>query len=218
VKNPKRDEFGRVIDPDCFEINPATFHLGLVNQLGVARKSFVFDVSLGAEVWNHPVHSYQLEYFNPQTFETSIEFAGASVRVENFTADKFKRYRSKRVVWVIGVAMTVWYGDVSGPSSKPQNKLKLKSMRLAYDLELDARGEVIGGEWYATNRPDFMWHPAPETRPLSAVENSVGKVDWNGVDPITPEVAAMAREASAKGQVLYGVVEALMNRASVPEN
>ena len=32
---------GRILDPECFKVNPGTFHLAVVNQLGIAGRSLV---------------------------------------------------------------------------------------------------------------------------------------------------------------------------------
>ncbi len=41
--NPQEDEVGRVTTDACFDVNPGTFHMAMVNQLGVSKRSFVMD-------------------------------------------------------------------------------------------------------------------------------------------------------------------------------
>ena len=64
VNNPERNSIGRVIDPDCQNNNPASFHLILTNQLGINQRSFVMDGTYDAEVWNFPLTAYKYKYFN----------------------------------------------------------------------------------------------------------------------------------------------------------
>ena len=68
IKGPERDaETGRVNDPNCRDNNPATWHIAVVNQIAVARRSFVMDATFDYEVWNQPVLEYSYRYFNPMT-------------------------------------------------------------------------------------------------------------------------------------------------------
>src|SRR5690606_8103705 len=41
-KDPRRDSNGRVTEPDCLDTNPGTWHVSVVNQLGIRKQSFVF--------------------------------------------------------------------------------------------------------------------------------------------------------------------------------
>ncbi|MDZ4084582.1 MAG: hypothetical protein U1E10_16690, partial [Bdellovibrionales bacterium] len=67
-KDAEKDpETGRVLNEKCFDTNPANWHQIVVNQIGVAKKSFVMDATFDYEVWNQPVYSYSYKYFNPQT-------------------------------------------------------------------------------------------------------------------------------------------------------
>lgn len=68
-KDPERDENGRIKDSDCFDTNPATWHIAITNQIGVAKRSFVLDVQFDYEVWNQPVLGYKYTYFNVKTKE-----------------------------------------------------------------------------------------------------------------------------------------------------
>src|SRR5262249_19903522 len=74
-KNPATDEYGRIVDQDCFDTNPGTLHLAVVNQIGVKERSFVFDATYDYEVWNQPMYAYFARYFNPQkgTWQERLE-------------------------------------------------------------------------------------------------------------------------------------------------
>ena len=94
VGRPAEDEMGRVIDAGCFDVNPGTWHMAVVNEMGLHKRSFVIDAQYDFQIWNYPLYSYHYSYFNPQTLETSDTFSGAKVRASDFTVDKFKKYRS----------------------------------------------------------------------------------------------------------------------------
>ena len=66
-KDPPMDANGRLLSARAFDTNPGTWHMSVVNQIGVARRSFVIDATYDYEVWNQPVYSYRYSYFNPLT-------------------------------------------------------------------------------------------------------------------------------------------------------
>lgn len=218
VNDPKEDAVGRVIDPNCFDVNPATWHMGVVHQLGVEKRSFVFDATYDYQVWNYPVYAYQYHYFNPQTLATSKKLASAMVKVGDFTIDKFKTYRSPEARYIVGISMDVSYAIPTQPSSKPVKKSTFHTVRYVYDLELDANGTIVGGEWYSNFHPDFIWNPLPESHPLSDAEKALpAPVAWDGQSAIPRELLDAARTASPKKQPLAAIVEALVRMASEPE-
>lgn len=44
---------------NCKGINPAVFHLVVTNMLGIQRKGFVMDMSMGKQVWNQPIMGFE---------------------------------------------------------------------------------------------------------------------------------------------------------------
>jgi hypothetical protein len=216
--NPREDEVGRVVNDACYDVNPGTYHMAVVNQLGVAKRSFVMDSTFDFEVWNYPLYAYQYHYFNPQTLAVSKHLAGSVVPLEKFTIDKFRRYRNPGAKSVVGVAMDITYAIPTQPSRKAVNRQSYHTVRYVYDLELDATGAIIGGEWYSNFHPDFLWNPTPESRALARVEkNRETPLEWNGMDSISAEVHEAATYASGKGEPLAAVVETLVRMASEPE-
>lgn len=215
TNDPAEDAVGRVIDPDCFDVNPATWHLGVVHQIGVEKRSFVFDATYDYQVWNYPVHAYSYHYFNPQTLAISNTMNGAAVSVRDFTIDKFKSYRAPNAVTVVGISMDLTYAIPTKPSATPVKTSAFHTVRYVYDLELDAEGRIIGGEWYSNFHPDFIWNPLPGSRPLSKGELQLGPLapTWDGHSAIPAELLRAAPVSSSKGQPLAAIVEALVARA-----
>ncbi len=71
-----------------------------------------------------------------------------------------------------------------------------------YDLELDRKFNVIGGEWMGELMPDFIWAPNDVTYPLSNTEE-------NGKPQTAAEILKAARTSAKAGQPLSVIVEKL---------
>jgi hypothetical protein len=178
--------------------------------MGVVKRSFVFDATYDAQVWNYPLYAYKYQYFNPQTLSVSSKLSGAAVRLSDFTIDKFKAYRSPEAKYVVGVAMDVTYVIPTLPSMKAVTLSAYHTVKYVYDLELDAKGEILGGEWYSNFHPDFIWNFPEGGRSLSDGERSLGQpLVWDGASPVSPEISSIARQASSKRQPLAVIVETL---------
>ncbi len=162
-KNPQQDPTnGRILSQECFDTNPATFHLSLINQMALNSKSFVFDATYDFQVWNQPILGYKYIYFNPQTGKTSNSYKDVALTTQQFTNDKFKKYRSTRAAKVVGVEARIEYIAETGPSAATRDSSaqdNVVAVIYYYDLELDASGRIIGGEWYQNAHPDFVWTP-----------------------------------------------------------
>ncbi len=186
----------------CAETNPGTFHRALINRVGKMKKTFVADVSPGGEVWNYPVESYKVTYYNVFDDSESKNFMDV---METF--DKKKKFakegsRHKKTHSIVGVKLEVNYRDM-----RPANLLetdsalqdKILTKTYIYDLELDYAHNILGGESFSKNLPDFIWAPNDRTYPLSDAEE------------MTPELSlpALSKAAAKQGQPLSKVVERL---------
>lgn len=219
TSHPKEDEYGRVVDENCFDVNPATWHMGIVHQIATMKRSFIMDATYDLQVWNYPVYSYKYTYFNPQTLATSNTVAGAVVSRGEFTIDKFKNHRSPLAKYVVGIAMDVSYSIPTQPSMKPIPVPLFHSVKYVYDLEIDETGTILGGEWYSNFHPDFLWNPVPDGHPLSSGEAALPPapaVVWTG-EGLVPEVLRTAAQTSSRrGQPVTAVVEGLVQRSFAP--
>ena len=210
--HPREDAHGRVLDPVCFDVNPATWHVGVVHQIGVEKRSFVFDATYDQQVWNYPIYAYNYSYFNPQTFRTSKSMEGMAVRVRDFNIDKFRKYRSSNANFVIGVAMDLTYAIPTQPSSNPVRGSKFHTVKYVYDLEVDKEGNIVGGEWYSNFHPDFIWNLLPDSRPVSRGEGDT-VFAWDGESPLPQEIRAAAAKASPVSQPSTSILETLIRLA-----
>ena len=236
TKAPSTDANGRTIDRGCFDTNPGTWHLAVVNQISKAKRSFVMDATFDYEVWNHPVYAYEYSLFNPETgAETSsvdsakaaIRASDATRRIPQFGKDKFASYRSAEAKYVVGVKMKVDYVVETRPNRNTRDSSRhdaIQSATYIYDLELNSKDEIIGGEWYSNAHPDFLWTFPKEARALSVVDErakgitglvgsyaNYSRDNWNSRSNDLPASwKAVAPEASTQGQPLTKVVETLV--------
>lgn len=162
----ERDENGRIVDDNCRDTNPGTFHVILTNFLGRLGMGFAEDRTYDAQVWNQPVDSYIVE----NLMEISESDAIALLLEDPSMASRYPfNDEAKRFAEVV---VTVRYVTESYPMSRPlvdEHSNYLRKDRYHYVLELDADGKIIGGEWLNgraessfgqfSQQPDFLWLP-----------------------------------------------------------
>lgn len=126
----------------CRDTNAATLHLALANEIGRAKRGFIVDITRDAEVWNQPVNS----------FESQITGArdGAS---DGAAPGTVKEVQIK----------TLMSYSVEVPQSTVAVGAKEQTVEFEYVLELNDRGQVIGGRWLSDARPDFLWRESTPT-------------------------------------------------------
>lgn len=215
-KDPKRDENGRLIDPECFDLNPATWHQVIVHQVGVRNLPFIMDATYDYEVWNQPVTAYSYSYFNPRTMEPAASLESASVLKSEFTKDPFAEYRSGETVTVVGINMVVAYVVETRANtwdSDTEGNDVVRWVMYQYDLELDAKGQLIGGEWHDPVHPDFVWMPKPQARPQSPLDPLLEDTPWDAEGAVPAKWAEAAWRSSQYGIMLHSIPNALFKRA-----
>lgn len=57
---PTTDANGRLVDGECRDMNPGTWHIITTNLLGLRKKSFVLDRTYDDEVWNQPMRNFKI--------------------------------------------------------------------------------------------------------------------------------------------------------------
>jgi len=169
-KDPKT---GKILIDQCFDTNPGTWHLAVTNKIGEEKKSFIMDATFDYEVWNQPVYSYNVTYFNVKESEQKNNLQDAVISLAELGADdKFYGVRSAdlRATQVVGVIMEVVYVAENSPNpGKPSDDV-LVDVVYAYDLELDANYNIVGGEWYTNQHPDFLWTPKKNEWPRNRID------------------------------------------------
>ncbi|MCM2324474.1 MAG: hypothetical protein NDJ90_14545 [Oligoflexia bacterium] len=212
-KNPPRDQkTGRIISEKCVDTNPGTWHMAVVNQLGVSKRSMVIDATFDYEVWNQPIYSYSYAYFNPQSQQMTQSLQEARVAMGDFKNDVFKAFRKNpKATHVVGIVMNLSYVVETAPTHAVRDSREndaITTVRYMYDVELDAKGNIIGGEWYSSAHPDFLWTPAPGARAESYGDRMIRET-WNGQRPVPASFKEAARRASQAAQPLAKVVDVL---------
>jgi hypothetical protein len=218
---PGRDESGREVDPECLDNNPATWHLAMVNQIGLARRSLVIDLEKGYQVWNQPVLSYSYGYENPVTGKASRSLAESKVKLADFASDPYAKHRSPQADSVVNIFMSVMYISETDPNlartDAPENDIR-RMIAFEYDLELDRNDEIVGGEWHSPNHPDFLWVPVAGSKAQSVGDEwlfrSGDKSRWIYRDPPPLSWRKAAKMASRHEQPLARIVEGLIEAAN----
>ena len=182
-KYPDKDKYGRYIDvekdrddaeliPRCGDVHPAIFHVSLVNILGVEGRSFVVDKTAEAAIANQPVSGYELYYFNPRTGKEGALKDAIISREDYGKKDPYEVSRNPESTHIVGVEVKLKYVDWEYPRKKETNYPiddKISDFGFTYDLELNAEGKIVGGQWRVTKKgrlgifdtkthqPDFFW-------------------------------------------------------------
>ncbi len=211
--NPERNAYGRVTDPKCFDVNPGTWHLAVINQMGMHKRSFVMDTTFDAEVWNYPLVNYRYSYYNPQTLQEVPNIQAAAVPIEKFRIDKFREFRSPKAKYVVGVYMDVSHPKALTPTRGFIRDPPLKTLRFIYDLELDAAMNVLGGEWYSNVHPDFIWTFAKNAQALAIGDSSLINIDWKPTEAPGANWTEAATHASERGTPLYSFLQKVIRAA-----
>ncbi|WP_051311585.1 ricin-type beta-trefoil lectin domain protein [Zooshikella ganghwensis] len=218
IKNPERDSNGRIINNVCFDTNPGSWHISVVNQIGISGRSLIMDATYDYQVWNQPIQSYKVTYFNPQTNATYASAQAATIPLSSYTKDKFSNYRGNQSTHVVGVRMDVSYVVETNPTHRRTDSPQydgITRVSYYYDLELNDQGKILGGEWYSNRHPDFLWTPTPNAMAQSW-QNGSGK--WSVGQSVPEKWKNKAKQASRYGQPLTSVVNELFTRASEDSN
>ena len=183
---PKRDKFGRFYDatpdrfskkfePRCVGVHPGMLHLAVVNLIGKQQRSFIVEKKLKHPVDNHPMAGYEINYFNVDTKKYGSLF-DSIVKRSDFADDPFASFRNRDSKFLLGIKLRLDYVDWMRPRRNITDDAaqdKMDSGEMLYDLELDAKLNIIGGQWRSTedgtplfgaaslfvgnNQPNFIW-------------------------------------------------------------
>lgn len=184
--------------------NPATFHLLLTEKLGKLHESCVMDVVGDFEVWNLPVQSFNLRYWNVETgqYVTSLENAKSLAKDGNDHSPKAK--------WIVGIENVLTFANETFPSAAVQAKPTTRTLRYRYDLEIDENGVILGGQWHQDLHVDFMWFYQDTSLPLTAQDRKLNAQDLGKDNRIPPQWTKAAQSQSQKGSPLALVVQRLI--------
>ncbi len=122
--------------------------------IGIYSFGLVVDVDRFNDIWNHPITAYESEIINrmrPNFFEAlkGIE-EKVQVRTKMTYADELEIFSDEEVA-------KKTLGFIS-KSPVIGTKAQTYAHKLyEYILEINRKGEIVGGEWISETRPDFVW-------------------------------------------------------------
>jgi Transglutaminase elicitor len=83
-----------------------------------------------------------------------------------------------------------------------------------YDLELNNKGQIVGGEWYTNKHPDFLWLPPADSRAESYGDSGL-KGSWTPGKTLPAFWRDIAVKTATKhGQPLAAIIEPLLAQAN----
>lgn len=215
---PEISENGRYTTNTCFNTNPGTFHLSLVNQIGQAKRSFIMDSMSNFEVWNYAIVGYSFKYLNPQTkkqFPTPME---ATIPISEYANDKFSQFRSPHATHIVEIEAEVEFLREQYPKFQEREEIgenKPTIQVYQYDLELGPDGEIIGGEWLDNEHPDFLWIPLKNSIPKGPFDDLI-LGNWNPQKELLPkDWIEPALKSIKEGIVPHQIVKALFDLSNL---
>lgn len=204
------------IKGSCKDTNPGSFHLALTNLIGLNNKPIIIDTDSGPQVWNRPVISYKLKYFNPQFRYYTRGVSRAVILADQYQNDPYRSQRAIDTKKLVGVRAEIEVITDTLPSTDitdtPKNDKTFKIV-LTYDLELDSNGEILGGVWHQANFPDFVWIVSNTNTPLSFHERMITKTGLVSTKKASLPIVLqqIAIESAKADQVSYWTIEYLLN-------
>lgn len=213
-KEPEEDENGRVTAKDCIDNNPATFHLALANGIGIHKESFVMDATYDYEVWNQPISSFGVVFFNPNKGDNVENIKEGIIALSDYAEDPYKKYRSKKAKYIVGVQLELNYIVEIEPTHRLIDNVDFDGINRAYyvyDLELDENYNIVGGEWYDNQHPDFLWRPDADAQALTYYDYYLMSDPlWDGKAPLNLQYKELANKAAMEGSPLAFIVRSLV--------
>ncbi|PIS10364.1 MAG: hypothetical protein COT73_09755 [Bdellovibrio sp. CG10_big_fil_rev_8_21_14_0_10_47_8] len=207
--NPKNSD-GVIVDEDCFNNNPGTWHIALTNFLGLRQQTIFINRVTNQEVWNVPVLSYKISYFDVNTKKRKNSLAEAVIPIGSDQRKIFNHFRSPRATQLVGVKTTITVASGSTTHRDSLVSSSLGGFDYEYDLELDAQGQIVGGEWLGAKHPDFIWVIDPQLRPLSQGDRLLQSQKWDGKSAFPGQWLDSVRMASRNNQPLEMIVSKLI--------
>lgn len=193
----------------------------LANQLGINKKSFVIDATWDLQVWNQPMYSYSMNFFNIlNDKEGDLEASKVKPSALSQRNEPILKFLSKRTnkaaAYVVGVNMDIVYIAETSPSHNAPGPDKQVKVTYTFTLELDQQNTILGGEWLHNQHPDFIWAPADGAKPLNEEDNQIASSISGDISSpqVLQQLTSFAQSASSRGEVLGAVVDYLVAKSS----
>ncbi|MDE3269923.1 MAG: hypothetical protein OYH77_06535 [Pseudomonadota bacterium] len=168
---------GKILNKECLDTNPGTWHIVVANKIARQNKAFIMDITFDHEVWNQPVVAYETLFYNPLTDEFGAAEDSIIPIDDAFRQhDPFNHLRNNpKAKKIVGVQMRVHYLNEALPRGDDPHEDVFHSLELEYDLELDADNRIVGGEWHKNSHPDFLWDVTTAAKPRNIVDSGLAR-------------------------------------------
>ena len=142
------------VPANCVDTNPGSFHVVLANMIGLRDTGFAAEVVRDKEVWNQPVFKYATKVVERKRALRPWASKGAVEQLEIKTVMYYAN-DGGRMFWRHDGSddeFYAWWDQTTGTSNYRFDKKEFR-----YYLDLDAQGNILGGQWLSYERPDFLW-------------------------------------------------------------
>jgi hypothetical protein len=209
---------GLWMDQMCHALNPGALVLTITNQVGIKREDLVIDPLSDDEIWNQPVDSYLLRYYNLITNEFFSTANRAKVPIQFIRNSKnpflnfLSRQSDGRTSSVVGVFINITYAYETAQvhGDKPMDDY-LKTGQFIAALQLDQKDNIIGGEWKYNAHPNFIWHYDTKYPMTGCCDRFIKS--FNGT--FDQNTRYWSIESSKKGNVPLVVIDYLVDKSYV---
>lgn len=140
--------------PDCKDVNAGAFHVVITNMLGILGKGFVADIDRFGDVWNQPITSYNFSVAGEEAVTPAHRSMGIERRIK---IQMQMTYGEELKFYTPQLAASGALNFVSKLPVTNTPHQKFLSKNYSYIVELNGQGNIIGGEWISSTRPDFLW-------------------------------------------------------------
>jgi hypothetical protein len=140
------------LSENCRDTNAGAFHVVITNMIGIIDHGFIAEVDRFNDVWNQPVGAYTSEIFDEgqsPTMEQRRNGISKIVRV------KLDMIYGEELNLLRDPGEEGGYVSMDPVTGTPAQTTSIRSYE--YTLELNIKGEIVGGEWISESRPDFLW-------------------------------------------------------------
>jgi len=220
TKVTKDTTTGLYLGKNCASNNAASWHIVFGNHVGIEKKGIVFDPNPDGEVWNQPAYSHEFKYFNVLTNKfysnpLSAKVSFSDVKNSNNTFLKFvAKYADKnKTKYIVGVTAKVVYIAENHPSQGNAIREETKTtMTYKYELELDSKNKIIGGQWYTNTHPNFVWKVHTPEEAYCPFDKTAP--NYTGTVQSIKNLAKYAKKQSEQNAPLRTIVKYLIKASS----
>ncbi|CEG44190.1 RxLR-like protein [Plasmopara halstedii] len=182
------DKNGRSSAPEYRDVTPSFFHIVAANLLGNMNQAFIFDWYTGESIQHQAVSGFDVYLESPMTLQD------AARKFFNSTSYTY----NGKATEVVHVSSSLSWSDkaVETDPNRPLTVAASSSVKLSYLLEVNKKGDAIGGEWVGESlyqHPDVII--LPKSKPAADFVSSIG-VSYANVLTLIEKSAACSDSAT----------------------